>query len=428
MSRNEVSKKKIYVLVLMTVMDRAGAETMVMNYLRHIDRNKIQMDFLINRAEQSDYEKEIRSLGSKVYHMSPLYPGKFHQYKKEFRDFLQKHPEYKIIHSHLEERSYYALKIAKEEGVPVRIAHAHSVPKGHDMKMIMRRYFRKKLDKYYTHAFACGEKPARWLFGNTEHVTIMKNAIDTDVFQYDENVRAKIRKSLKIKEKELVIGHIGRFVEEKNQMFLVDIFNEVHNQCPDSRLLFIGGGKPKTEVKYKEKVRKKVRELGLGSKVQFLGVRKDINELLQGIDVLVMPSVSEGFPVVLVEAQSAGTLCLVSDVVSNEVNVTGELQYQGIEQDAVEWANKILSMAQDHMPRKGSEDERLEGCSEDEIFGPGDKVIGTCSEDEVFGSGNKKELAGVVEKSGLGIRKNAKWLEDFYESISDEIKVRNTSE
>lgn len=420
--------EKIYVLVLITVMDRAGAETMMMNYLRNIDRNKIQMDFLINRAEQSDYEKEIGSLGSKVYHMSPLYPGKFHRYKKEFRNFLRKHPEYQIIHSHLEERSYYALKIAKEEGVPVRIAHAHSVPKGHDMKMIMRRYFRKKLRKYYTHALACGEKPARWLFGNTEHVTIMKNAIDTDVFHYDENVRAKIRKSLKIKEKELVIGHIGRFVEEKNQMFLVDIFNEVHNQCPNSRLLFIGGGKPKAEVKYKEKVRKKVRELGLGSKVQFLGIRKDISELLQGIDVLVMPSVSEGFPVVLVEAQSVGTPCLVSDVISNEVNVTGELQYQDIEQDAVEWANKILSMVQDNMSRGGSKDEILESGSKDEVFGPGGKVVVACREDEICGASGKKEMAGMIEKSGLGIRNNAKWLENFYESIRDEIKVRNASE
>ena len=376
----EPIREKIHVLVLITVMDRAGAETMMMNYLRNIDRDKIQMDFLINRVGNADYQKEIESLGSKVYHMCPMYPGKFHQYKKEFRRFLREHPWYTIIHSHLEERSYFALKIAKEEGVPVRIAHAHSVPQGKNLKMLMRLYFRKRLGKYYTHAFSCGEKPAEWLFGTTEGVTIMKNAIDTEAFQYHEMIRKEIRQSLKIKENQLVIGHIGRFIQEKNQLFLVEIFHEVNKQCPDSKLLLIGGGKPKAEIKYKEKVKKKVEETGLGSKVQFLGVREDIEKLMQGIDVLVMPSFSEGFPVTLVEAQSAGVPCVVSDAVSNQVNVTGEIQYKSLAEDSIEWANKILSMA-------GADTVR-------------------------------EDMGEKVARSGLDIKENAKWLEAFYERVS----------
>ena len=375
----ETIKKKIQVLVLITVMDRAGAETLMMNYLRNIDRSKIQMDFLINREGRADYEDEIEQLGSKVYHMSPLYPGKFHLYKKEFRNFLRQHPEYRIIHSHLEERSYFALKIAKEEGVPVRIAHAHSVPKGINLKMMMRLYFRKRLGKYYTHPFACGEKPAKWLFGTTEDVTIMKNAIDTESFKYNKNTRYKIRKSLKIKENQMVVGHIGRFTQEKNQLFLVEIFNEVNKQLPNSRLLLIGGGKPIAEIKYKEKVKNKVKEMGLNSKVQFLGVREDIEKLMQGIDVLVMPSLSEGFPVTLVEAQSAGIPCLVSDAVSNEVNVTGEMQYKSIEEEPIEWANKILSLMNTEV--------------------------------------NREEMCETVAKSGLEVKENAKWLEKFYEDV-----------
>lgn len=376
----ETIRKKIHVLVLITVMDRAGAETMMMNYLRNIDRNKIQMDFLINREGNADYQKEIERLGSKVYHMCSMYPGKFHQYKNEFRRFLREHPWYTIIHSHLEERSYFALKIAKEEGVPVRIAHAHSVPQGKNLKMMMRLYFRRRLGKYYTHAFSCGERPAKWLFGTTKGVTIMKNAIDTEGFRYDETIRKKVRDSLKIKENQLVIGHIGRFIQEKNQLFLVEIFHEVNKQCPDSKLLLIGGGKPKAEIKYKEKIKKKVEETGFEGKVQFLGVRDDIEKLMQGIDILVMPSLSEGFPVTLVEAQSAGVPCVASDVVSNEVNVTGEIQYKSLAEDAVEWANKILSIAKANTGRK--------------------------------------DMREKVVESGLDIKENAKWLERFYERVS----------
>jgi hypothetical protein len=169
---------KINVLVLITVMDRAGAETMMMNYLRNIDRNRINMDFLINRPERADYEAEIEQLGSKVYHMCALYPGKFRRYKREFRQFMRQHPKYDIIHSNLEERSYYAFRIAKEMGIPVRIAHAHSAPQGYNLKMIMRLYFRRRLRKYCTHKVACGEKAAKWLFGDRAEVVSMKQYIE----------------------------------------------------------------------------------------------------------------------------------------------------------------------------------------------------------------------------------------------------------
>lgn len=374
MSKNE----KIKVLVLITVMDRAGAETMMMNYFRNIDRDKIQIDFLINRDDKADYEEEVERLGSHIYHMCPLFPGKFRKYQKEFKRFLQEHPGYDIVHSHLEERSYYALKISKKMGIPVRIVHAHSVPQGRNLKMIARKYFRWRLKKYYTYAFACGMNPAKWLFGTTENVVIMKNAVDTTCFQYSDKTRDEMRKALGIHEKQLVVGHIGRFIPEKNQKFLVDIFQNVNNYRKDSILLLIGGGKPKTEVKYKKEVIEKVQKLGLQDKVRFLGVRDDIEGLLQAIDVLVMPSVSEGFPVTLVEAQSSGLRCLASDVVSNDVNVTETIQYMSLEEDEAEWANKILAMETEELPRK--------------------------------------EMASKVKEAGLDIKENSEWLEEFYEN------------
>lgn len=383
-------KNKLYVLVLITVMDRAGAETIMMNYLRNINRDRIQMDFLINRAEKSDYEDEIESIGSRVYHMCGLMPGRFGRYKREFKQFLQEHPEYTIIHSHLEERSYFALSIAKKMGVPVRIVHAHSVPNHLDLKLPMRLYFRHKLKGTYTHRFACSEEPAKWLYGTSENVTYMKNAIDTAKFSYNQSVRAKVRQQLNISEETLVIGHIGRFIYEKNQSFIVDIFKKVDKIYRDCRLLLIGGGKPKAEIAYKTEIRKKVTKLGLDDKVDFLGIREDIPELMQAMDFLVMPSISEGFPVTLVEAQAAGLNCLVSDAVTYKCNVTGEMQFMSLEEETVEWANKILSWNSSDSCGKNERKHKAE-------------------------SMNRK----VVE-AGYDIRANADWLCTFYENLAKE--------
>ena len=348
-------------------MDRAGAETIMMNYLKNIDREKIQMDFMINRQGKADYESEIKKLGSKIYYISPIKPGSIIKYKKEFRQFLQKHPEYTIIHSNLEERSCFPLKIAKEMGIKTRIVHAHSVPKKQGIKQLQRIWCKKKLKGTYTHMFACSEGPAQWLYGkdvrcitmeeavkksgitknktnsvstggaieniatiekvSENSVIIMKNAVDTEKFVYRENIRKQQRKNLKVSDDTLVVGHIGRLVPEKNQLKLIEIFGNVNNQ------------------KYKKQVQKKIKEYGLESKVRWLGVRDDIDKLLHAIDVLVMPSTSEGFPVTLVEAQALGTREVVSDVIDYKVNVTEELQYQALDGDVEDWANKIISFS-----------------------------------------------------------------------------------
>ena len=144
---SQTSDKRINVLVLITAMDRAGAETMMMNYLRHIDRDKIHMDFVVNRKHESDYEKEIKELGSKVYHLSPIYPHTISKYKREFKRFLKEHPEYDVIHSNLEERSVYPLAIAKKAGIDLRIVHAHSNLRHIDLKYIFRLHLKKKRDR-----------------------------------------------------------------------------------------------------------------------------------------------------------------------------------------------------------------------------------------------------------------------------------------
>lgn len=336
--------ERIKILVLITLMDRAGAETVMMNYLRKLNRDKFCVDFLINRQDRADYEDEIEALGGKVYRMSPMYPWKLAQYRKELRRFLMEHPEYKIIHSNLEERSYVPLRIAKKQGVPVRIAHAHSVPKKRDIKMIVRKYFKMRVKSVATHRFSCGAGPAKWLYGSQDGVVIMKNAVEVDKFKKNQQIRENVRQDIGVEKDALLLGHVGRFSYEKNHEFLIDIFKNVNNIHPNSKLLLIGGGKPKSEVKKKEKIIKKVKKLGLEDKVIFLGIREDIDRLMQAMDVLVMPSITEGFPVTLMESQAAGLKSIVSTAVPKECNITGTIKYLSLKKGAKKWAEEIVAM------------------------------------------------------------------------------------
>lgn len=345
--------KPIHVLVLITVLDRAGAETVAMNYMRNVDRNIIKYDFLINRPERAPYEDEIEAMGGKVYHMGGLFPGKIRAYKKEFQAFLKEHPEYKIIHSHLEERSYYALKIAKEMGIPIRICHGHSHPTSFNVKLPARYLYKYAMRKYYTHGMACSKDVAKWLFGKVaaKDTKIIRNAIDTSVFKGDAEIAKEVREELGLEGK-LVIGHVGRFTKVKNQKYLVDIFAEIHRRIPESVLLLVGGGDNPTENKYKEKVKERIAEMRLQSAVKFLGVRDDIHRVLQAMDVLVMPSTNEGFPVTLVEAQSVGVKCVVSDVIDQNINLTGGVQFLPLELRSSVWATRIIQYIKKPMKDK----------------------------------------------------------------------------
>lgn len=324
---SQVSDKRIKVLVLITAMDRAGAETMMMNYLRHIDRDKIHMDFVVNRKYESDYEREIKELGSEVYHLSPIYPHTVLKYKREFKRFLKEHPDYDVIHSNLEERSAYPLAIAKKSGIDLRIVHAHSNLKHVDIKYLFRLYLRKKLRGKYTHSFACSTGTAKWLFGDDKRTIIVRNAIDTDEFKFDPVKRKKAREELGLDDDTYLIGHVGRFSYEKNHKYLLKTFAEVNKMRPKSRLVLIGGGKNKSEQQLKKEIIKTIDELNLKDKVIMLGVRDDMPYIMQAIDLFALPSISEGFPLTLMEAQALGLKCVVSDRVPKECNITGTVKY-----------------------------------------------------------------------------------------------------
>ncbi len=325
-------------------MNRGGAETMVMNYYRKMDRTKIQFDFMVHRKEKGAYEDEIESLGGQIYRMCSIYPQNYFKYKKMLSEFFNKNTEYKIIHSHMSELGYFVFKEATKHNIPVRICHAHNTPvfslmgRNEKIKALARWYLKKNIVKYSTHLFTCSIDSAKWLYGakNIERFIVLKNAVCAENHKFDPEIRYKKRKELNIENK-FVVGNVGRFNEQKNHSFLIDIFFEIQKIKENSVLMLVGEGSLKLKV---ENI---VNQLGIKDKVLFLGIRNDVNELLQAIDVFVLPSLFEGLAMVLIEAQASGLKCFTSkDVVTVESKITNLLEYVPLNEKPDIWAKQIL--------------------------------------------------------------------------------------
>jgi len=339
----------IRVLQVFTIMNRGGAESMIMNYYRQIDREKIQFDFLVHRKEKAAFDDEIKSLGGKIYRMNPINPLLPGSYYKQLRAFLEEHREYTIVHSHLNTFSCFPLKISKEFKIPCRIAHAHiaiddvtifslfsrkeSIKE--TFKKLIKLQLKKKVKKDATHLFSCGEKAGSWLYGNKASFTMMNNAIDTRKFAYDASISAEYKKEFQL-EDTFVIGHVGRFASQKNHAFLIKVFAAVVEKNPKSALVLVGDGP------LRKGIENQASELGIKGKVHFLGVRADIPQLFQMFDVFAFPSFYEGLPVTLIEAQSAGVKTVVSDSITKEVHLTDDIQFISLEKPIDFWAETIL--------------------------------------------------------------------------------------
>jgi len=315
-----------------------GVEAVTINYYRNIDKNKVQLDFICDEDSTNIPYEEIERMGGKVI-IIPSYSKPF-KYHKALKRVL-KEGNYKIIHSNINTLSVFSLFAAKCAGVPVRIAHSHSTTnKKEKKKNLMKQILRPFSKVFATDYMCCSELAGRWLFGNKEYdkgnVYLLNNAIDLDKFKYNESLRKKKRKELSIKDNTLVIGHIGRFVAQKNHDFLIDIFNEIHKKNNNSILLLAGQGPLMEDIK------NKVKELNLEDSVKFLGQRNDANELYQAFDVFLLPSLYEGLPVVGVEAQAAGLLCYLSDDMTKETKVLDITKFMSLNNTPEEWANNIL--------------------------------------------------------------------------------------
>ncbi|MBR6621516.1 MAG: glycosyltransferase family 1 protein [Bacteroides sp.] len=343
-NQNEIRtmQEPIRILMLFTIMNRGGAETMVMNYYRNVDRTKVQFDFMVHREERGAYDDEIEALGGRIYRMMPLHPFTFGKYQQQIKDFFDEHPEYKIIHGHCSELGYFVYKEANKRGVPVIIAHAHNPKAFIDSKWIFRFYFKRAMRNYINQYFACGRESALWLFGKKlgEKAIIQYNAINPSIFTYSLDNRKKIREQLNIAENTIVIGHIGRITKQKNHRFLLKIFHQFNKEYSNSILLLIGDGE------LKEKIKNLVNKYHLDNNIMFLGIRNDIPALMHAMDIFVFPSHYEGLGVVLIEAQAASLPCLVSNNIPQEAFITDLIKARNLKSTIKNWCDDIKAMMQ----------------------------------------------------------------------------------
>ncbi len=337
----ETMSEPIRVLQVVTYMEKGGIENMLMNFYRKIDRTKIQFDFLVHVSEKAEFEDEIEALGGRVYRL-PVQRSirNFLRYMKALEEFFYSHKEFTVIHCHMNALSLFPIYAAKRAGVRVRIAHSHVALQSNCYTSVFRRVCKRLLNRYCTDRFACGEKAGRYLFGDKLYekgfVTVVNNGIDCEAFRFDEAKRREIRKKHGFGD-ELVIGHVGRFDEFKNQSFLIDVFQCLKSSGINGKLLLLGEGKLADEMK------EKVRRLGLSDSAVFVGVVPDVYNYLNAMDVFVFPSVFEGLPLTIVEAQANGLTIFASDAVSSESDLTGLVEFLPLSLGADGWAEKIKS-------------------------------------------------------------------------------------
>ena len=313
-------------------MNGGGVESVVMNYYRHIDRSEVQFDFLVDEDSTRVPEEEITALGGRVFRIPPYqHPIR---YRRELIR-LMREQQWPIVHSNINTLSVFPLSAAKKVGVPVRIAHSHStMGKGEFAKNAMKLALRPFANVYPTIRFACGHYAGEWLFGKKHDFTVVPNAIELDKFRFDPSVRQETRKELDVAEDTFLIGHVGRFMPQKNQAFLVDVLADLVSSKTNIMLVFVGVGPDKKDVQ------RHAEELGVADHVMFLGQRSDVNRLYQAFDVFCLPSLYEGLCVVGVEAQCAGLPCLFSDAITREVDVTGASRFMPIESHK-EWSSAL---------------------------------------------------------------------------------------
>lgn len=324
----------IRILQSVNIMDRAGLETMLMNYYRHMDCDVIQFDFLTHRQQEGAYENEIKKMGGIVYHAPRLYIQNFPSYFRYMKSFFEKHKEYTIIHSHNDTMSYFPLLAAKKSDIPIRIAHSHSSKLDKDLKFPIKYLALKQIHNVATQKCACSDIAGQFMFPNSKF-KIIRNAVDLENFTFNEVIRKRKQKELGVEGK-LVIGHVGRYCYIKNQLFLLDVFNAILAKKPKSHLLLVGKGKEQY------KIEEKIKKLGIEKNVSLLIDRSDVAEIYQAMDVFVMPSLFEGLPVVGVEAQANGLRCIVSDKISKEVLLSSSIEMLDINAGADKWAEAIM--------------------------------------------------------------------------------------
>lgn len=360
--------EKIKVLHVLTVLDRGGLETMLMNYFRNFNMNQFEFHFLVHR-KNGLYEKEILDNKGHIHRVSSLNFSikNFLKYQKELDAFFSQ-SVFDIVHVHNNSFGYYPLKYAKKHGVKVRIIHSHiSSLKDNRKKVLLGKYLNKKIPKVANQLYACGTEAGQWMFKNSSF-EVIPNAIDSTLFNYDPETRKKIKTELDCNHTTNLIN-VARFNNQKNHLFLLEVFAEILKLNMDYHLYLVGEGDLKPDILAK------IDSLGIKNNVTLLGVVGNVHELLQAMDIYLFPSLFEGLPVSLVEAQASGIRCVISDGIPQEAILVDEnVKVISLKKSAQEWAREI----------------------------------------DNFSIYQRKDVSNIIRKKGYDIIENAKALENKY--------------
>lgn len=327
------------VLQIMGIVESGGVEAVIMNYYSHIDRSKVQFDFVMHKGGNTNYIDAVKSMGARVYEITP-YTKNLVTFTYEIYKII-KNGHYDIVHSNMNSLSGFPLFAAWLAGARVRILHNHTTDtKAEGFRTVIKRTLRPFAKMFANQYWACSKLAAEWMYGkkavDSGKVTIINNAIDLNKFAFSQEKRDALRNELGLEGK-FVVGHVGRFEKAKNHEFLIDVFTDVVEQEEKAFLLLIGEGS------LMESIRKKVSELHLEKKVLFLGVRNDVADLYNVMDIFLFPSLYEGLGMVAVEAQVNGLPVVASTEVPKEVRITENIMWYSLNLEAKKWANEILS-------------------------------------------------------------------------------------
>ena len=321
-------------------LNRGGIESYMMNYYRNFDRSKVQIDFVSIGMKKAAYDEEIEHLGGKIYYI-PKKSKNYIKYKKELRKIFKMN-DYKIVHTHMDAMGMTVLKEAEKCNVPIRIAHSHNTQHltSNFFKLRINEFARKNINKYATHMFACSEKAGRWLFGDecfeNGEVKLINNAIEINKFLYDDTKRKELRNKFNISNNDIVIGHVGRFDEQKNHKFLISIFKKLIDIDDSYKLILIGDGHLKFNIK------EMVKEFNIENKVIFISSCDNVNEFYNMFDIFILPSLFEGLGIVAIEAQVNGLSCVLSDTIPREVKISNNIKFISLNDEGM-WINSIKS-------------------------------------------------------------------------------------
>ncbi len=360
----------VKVLEMIASLNYGGSQAMIINLCKAMDKEKVQCDFIVDHPEYMGMKEIVESLGSKIYILPTFKGTNVKEIKDAWNGFFDEHPEYQILHSHSRSYASIYLPIAKKHGLKT-IIHSHNTSNGKGFAALVKNILQYPLRKRADYFIGCSKEAGEWLFGKKicegERFFVLNNAIDTDRFIFDEDIRRQYREMFHLKDEKVFI-QVGRMNEQKNHPFTLDVFSAYLQTDPEAKLFIVGNGI------LKESIENRIFELRIQDNVTILEYRDDVDHLLQMADVFLMPSLFEGLSVAAVEAQASGIRCLLSDRCDRNVNITGLCEFLPLQKEI--WVEKM------------KEDVPLRPYTKEDII-----------------------------KAGFDVDTTAKWLEDFYRSI-----------